>query len=284
MAGRTMWSRIRASKSNGSTPRVGAKRGGDGETATGDLLTDRDPDQKPERGRRHRALSTFAVVVLALATGGVVAACSSGTSTSGSTATSTTSASTTSTTSSALRTACKTANTQFDAFLTVQNAAADAAKTANNAWIDYSNSSGSQMPDPSSSALNTAINQFNTDNATAAAARQTANQDLAQYQATLAMCKQAGVPQACQSNFADHETLLDAANRLNTAHDAEIPLIVAEQQADRAGDANAYNAQIDQINAAADSANAAKAAWSSTLASHAVTSQPCESALGIVTG
>ena len=210
-----------------------------------------------------------------------MAACSSGTSTSSSSTTSTTSASTTSTTSSALRTACKTANTQFDAFLTVQSAAADTARTANNAWIGYENSLGSQMPDPSSSELNTAINQFNTDNATAAAARQTANQALAQYQATLATCNQAGVPQACQSNFAEHETLIDAANRLNVAHDAEIPLIVTDQQALRARDANAYNATTSTYNAARDAANAAGNAWSSALASHTAATPPCESALGI---
>jgi hypothetical protein len=137
------------------------------------------------------------------------------------------------------------------------------------------------MPDPSDAALNTAINQFNTDNATAAAARQTANQALAQYQATLATCNQAGVPQACQSNFAAHETLIDAANRLNTAHDSEIPLIVADQQALRAGDANTYNSTTSSFNAAVSAANAANDAWSSAETSHEATSQQCQSALGI---
>ena len=280
MADRTRLGRIRAPERNGLTRALRAKRGGEVETPTGAPQFGSDPGQKPDSGRRRRALSFCAVGVLALVSGGVVAACSSGSSTSSNT-TGTASSNATSTTSAAT-TACKTANTEFDNFISLQKTAADAQVTAVNTWHDYDATTGNSMPSPSSPELSAAIDQFNTDNQKAMAAEQSASQALAQYQASFATCNQVGLPKACQGDFAAHQPLTNDATRLNADDATAVQAILAQQQAYRAGDATAYNAQTASYNSAVNDFNSAKDAWNSDVGTHSsAVSTGCTSALGI---
>ncbi len=220
---------------------------------------------------RGRAFGTLAV--LALAVGAIATGCSSGTSTSSGT-TSTTSR-TTSTTSALA--ACQPANTQFDRWLSSQKAAVTADGNTTAAWLKYESDTNNVIPDPSSAQFTAATNEFNTNNQTAQAARQTASQDLAAYQAALKGCNQSSLPTECQGDFGQHQPLIDTATRQNGANDTAVQAIVARLQAVRSGNLSAVNAQTGPYNAAIDALNAATDAFSNASNGHTTAASNCSS-------
>jgi hypothetical protein len=229
-----------------------------------------DPRQGDKRGRyRGRAFASF--VVLALAVGVIATGCSSGTSTSSGTGR------TTSTTSALA--ACQAANSQFDLWLSKQDAAVTADKNTTQAWVTHDKSFTASEPAPSSPELTAAINEFNTNNQTAQAARMTASEALAAYQVALQGCNQSSLPTACQGDFAQHQPLIDAATRLKAAKDAEGQAIVARQQAYRSGDVNALNAQVVPANAAVAAFDTATNDFTNASSGHTTAASSCLSAL-----
>ncbi len=201
------------------------------------------------------------IVVLALAVGGVTVACSSSS-------------------GSGVSAACKTARTQFLAWLSSDHTAGTAENAATDAWVAYDKTTGSSLPSPSDAALTAAISKFNVDVQQAQAARQTANQDLARYQASVKSCTQSSLPKACQQEFAQHQPSIDGAASQDQAHNATVQAILAEQQAYRAQNASAANAATTSFNAAVDQFNAATTAWNASLDAFNGASARCKSALG----
>jgi hypothetical protein len=200
--------------------------------------------------------------------GAIAAACSSSTPSSG-----------TATTGSSVAAACKTANAQFDTWLRSDHNAGQLENARDQHWNTYDKSTGNTMPDPSSPALAAAISQFNAENAQAAAARQTANQDLAAYQATIKNCNQSGLPQACQADFAQHPALISAAAAQDQANTSLVQATTAQQQAMRSGNASAYNAQVATYNAAVSAFNAATGTFNTAIDAHSASASACTSAL-----
>ncbi len=222
-------------------------------------------DRKDRDGWRWARVPGGLVAVLLL--GAIASACSSNTPTA--------STSTTSGTS----TACKNANTQFDTWLRSDHNAGNLENARDQHWDNYDKSTGSTMPDPSSPALAAAINQWNTDKAQAAAARQVANQDLANYQATLPSCNQSTMPSVCQSDFAQHPNLIAASSRQDQANSTIVQATEAMQQAMRSGNASAYNTQVPTFNAALSEFNSATTAFNAAIDAHSAAAASCTSSL-----
>ena len=170
--------------------------------------------------------------------------------------------------------ACKTANTQFDTWLSAEQEAVVADNNTTETWIKYDNSSQT-IPDPSSPQLTAAINDFNANNQKAQAARQTANQDLAQYQATVKGCNPSSQSTACQQDFAQHQPLIEAATRQNQAKDAAVQSIVARQQAYHNGSLSAANAQTAPYNAAVAAFNTATNDFDNASNAHTTVASSC---------
>jgi len=175
--------------------------------------------------------------------------------------------------------ACKTALTQFSAWLKSDAAAGDAETKAESGWTTYHNSS-SYLPSPSSPALNAAINQYNVDHQQGQALRQTANQDLARYQATVKTCTQSTLPKSCQTAFAQHQTLINAAARHDQAQAAIGLYTLAQQNAYRAGDVSAVNSASQSKNATKSEHSAAIDAWNAAIPAARAATASCASALG----
>lgn len=207
-------------------------------------------------------------VTAALVIGGLATGCSGGTSTSSGTTTSTT---------TGVKQACRTANTQFDTWLKSDHQAGIEENNTTETWNSY-DKTFTGLP-PSSAQLTTEINQFNANNQKAQTARQTANQDLARYQATIKNCDQSTLPVACQQDFAQHQPLIDAATRQNAANDGTVRLIMAEQQAYQSGSLNAASAVADPYNAAIREFNAATVAFNAEFNAHESAASSCTSAL-----
>ncbi len=221
---------------------------------------------KDNRRGAQRTRHVGAFVTVALAVGALtLAACGGGSTTIG-----------TSGTGSA---ACKTVLTQFSTWLKSDAAAGDAESKAETEWTTYHNSSPT-LPSPSSPELNAAINQYNVDHQQGQALRQTANQDLARYQATVKTCTQSTLPSACKDAFAQQQTLIGLGARHDQAQAAIGQYTIAQQNAYRAGDVSAVNSATQSKNASKSEHNAAITAWNAAIPAAQTATASCASAMG----
>ncbi len=230
---------------------------------------------KDKRSGAQRIRPVGAFVTVALAVGALTfAACGGGTS-----STTSGTSSTTSGTSGTGSAACKAALTQFSTWLTGDAAAGVAEGKAEADWTTYHNSSPT-LPSPSSPELNAAINQYNVDHQQGQALRQTANQDLARYQATVKTCTQSTLPSACKEAFAQQQTLIGLAARHDQAQAAIGQSTIAQQNAYRAGDVSAVNSATQSKNASKSEHNAAIDAWNAAIPAAKAATASCVSAVG----
>lgn len=222
---------------------------------------------RTDRSSGSRARLYGATAVLFVGVSAMATACSS---------TKSTSSGTTSTTSGVKQT-CTTANTQFDTWLQTDHQSGIEDNNTTETWNAY-DKTFTGLP-PSSSQLTTEINQFNANNQKAQAARQTANRDLAQYQATVKNCNQSTLPAACQEDFAQHQPLIDAATRQNATNDNLVQLIISEQQAYRSGNLSGATALLDPYDAAVSQFNSATQTFNSAFDAHQSIASRCSGAL-----
>ena len=222
---------------------------------------------EPRRSRKTWVVAVAATVATLLIAGGIALAIGSGSDDSGTSP------------SAANVTRCTAVRQQFQNWLKADYDAGEAQLTATQDWLSWANSL-TYLPSADSPNFTAEVDRFNAAVAAAQAKQQAANSTRDAYQIALPQCTVSMLPQACQTDFSQHQGLVDLANRHDAAVDAAVNAIRTQQEAIRAGDTAAANAASTPYNAAASEHNTASTLFATASTAHDAAVASCDSALG----